>query len=437
MPDPTPLSLILKDVDVVAESATFYDRANSDLRRTASLPTDGRIRVPRKPKKDSQIIPSSHRPHVLASDRLLLWTTPHSDSFQKTLENQFPANTVLKLFQVMLCSLDQDTRSNYGAGLLRFTQYCDRNNIPETDRMPASESLLSTFAASAAGHLSDKTLASWLAGLHYWHTVNGAPWHGNDMLHHVRRGFAKLVPPSSKRAKRPPVTVEAMIALRSGLDLTNAFDASVWAIAAIAFWSCCRLGELVIPSVNLFNANKHVSRNILPLQFTFLDDSTTYSSFHIPWTKTTLQVGATLSVTSRNHYTCPIIALKHHLACNVSLPSTSPLFAFETASGTWSPMTKDWFMTRCNDVWIKAGYPDMPGHAFRIGGATELLLQGINPDIVATQGRWKSQAFLEYWRKIESILPLFISSSSNSSRTMNLDKTMDNFRTRHNLTVSS
>jgi hypothetical protein len=303
--------------------------------------------------------------------------------------------------------------------------------------MPASESLLSTFAASAAGHLSDKTLASWLAGLHYWHTVNGATWHGNDMLHHVRRGFAKLVPPSSKRAKRPPVTLEAMIALRSGLDLTNAFDAAVWAIAAVAFWSCCRLGELVIPSVNLFNANKHVSRNILPLRFNLLDDSTTYCSFHIPWTKTTLQFGATLSVTSRDHYTCPIVALKHHLACNVSPPSTSPLFAFETASGTWSPMTKDWFMARCNDVWVKAGYPDMPGHAFRIGGATELLLQGINPDIVAIQGRWKSQAFLEYWRKIESILPLFISSSSSSSRATNLDKTMDNFRARHNLTVTS
>lgn len=90
-------------------------------------------------------------------------------------------------------------------------------------------------------------------------------------------------------------------------------------------------------------------------------------------------------------------------------------------------------MSRCNDVWVNLGYPDMPGHAFRIGGATELLLQGVNPDIIATQGRWKSQAFLDYWRKIDSILPLFISNSSNSSRALNLGRTMDNFRARHNL----
>jgi hypothetical protein len=240
MPNLSPLDEILKDVDVVAESAAFYDRARNDLRRTASLPTDGRVRLPRKPKKHSQIVSSSLHPHVLASDRLLLWTTPHSHSFQKSLETQLPANAVLKLFQVMLCSLDQDTRSNYGAGLLRFTQYCDRHHIPESNRMPASEALLSAFSASAAGQISDKTLSSWLAGLHYWHTVNGAVWNGSDMLHHVRRGLAKLVPPSSKRAKRPPVTIEAMIALRSGLDLSNAFDAAVWAVAAVAFWSCCR-----------------------------------------------------------------------------------------------------------------------------------------------------------------------------------------------------
>ncbi|KAG1756158.1 hypothetical protein EDD22DRAFT_957328 [Suillus occidentalis] len=31
------------------------------------------------------------------------------------------------------------------------------------------------------------------------------------------------------------------------------------------------------------------------------------------------------------------------------------------------------------------------------------------------QGRWKSRAFLEYWRKIESILPLFITASFKDS----------------------
>ena len=194
-----------------------------------------------------------------------------------------------------------------------------------------------------------------------------------------------------------------------------------------------RLGELVIPRKNLFDPLKHVSRNILPINFRTLQNEIEYANFHIPWTKTTLQEGADILITARDHYMCPIEALRHHTKSNTNIPLTSPLFSFETSEGDWAPMTKTWFLTRCNTIWVNAGYLNMPGHTFRIGGATELLLQGMNPDIVATQGRWRSQAFLEYWHKIESILPLFISNSDKSARALQLDTTMDAFKSRHKL----
>ena len=62
------------------------------------------------------------------------------------------------------------------------------------------------------------------------------------------------------------------------------------------------------------------------------------------------------------------------------------MFSFATADGGWSLMTKTWFMSHCNEVWIAAGLPDMPGHSFRISGATHLLLMGTPPDIVTVQG---------------------------------------------------
>jgi len=172
----------------------------------------------------------------------------------------------------MLQSLDSRTCSNYGAGLLRFTQFCDNNKIPELDHMPASSELLALFSAHHAGRTSDKTLNNWFAGLHFWHTVNGAPWNGDSMLHHVHCGFSKLVPPSSRRAKRPPVTLEALCILHDHLDLSNSFDLAVWALTSVAFWCCCRsvrllfpfssshlpfsLGELLIPDANSFTPFK-------------------------------------------------------------------------------------------------------------------------------------------------------------------------------------
>lgn len=181
---------------------------------------------------------------------------------------------------------------------------------------------------------------------------------------------------------------------------------------------------------------KHVSRSVLPFVVSSLPNGTRHTTLHIPWSKTTLTEGADISVTSRAHRTCPLQALLNHAQGNHSFPVDSPLFTFHTAKG-WSPMTRDWFLRRCNQVWVSAGFPDMPGHAFRIGGATELLLQGVPPDVVSTQGRWKPQAFLEYWRQINSILPLFISSSADTARLLSLDSVMDNFarRTNHRLAL--
>lgn len=61
----------------------------------------------------------------------------------------------------------------------------------------------------------------------------------------------------------------------------------------------------------------------------------------------------------------------------------------------------------------------------------ELLLRGVPPDVVAVQGRWKSRAFLEYWRKIDSILPLFVTSSFTDSRVAMIQSSMDSFTRRY------
>ncbi|KAG2158663.1 uncharacterized protein EDB93DRAFT_1076560, partial [Suillus bovinus] len=87
--------------------------------------------------------------------------------------------------QVMICSLDADMHSNYGAGLLCFTQFCDSIDISEAKHMPASEALISQFTAAYTGTFSDKTLNNWLAGLQFWHIINGATWHASHLLHHT------------------------------------------------------------------------------------------------------------------------------------------------------------------------------------------------------------------------------------------------------------
>jgi hypothetical protein len=133
----------------------------------------------------------------------------------------------------------------------------------------------------------------------------------------------------------------------------------------------------------------------MPISFKKLAGGPDYATFHVPWTKTTREVGADITITGISEPTDPVVALRHHLQANSSVSPEAPLFAFETADGSWSPVTKGWFLERVNGIWSNVGLLNILGHGFRIGGATELLLQGTPPDIVATQGRWKSRAFLE------------------------------------------
>lgn len=138
---------------------------------------------------------------------------------------------------------------------------------------------------------------------------------------------------------------------------------------------------------------------------------------------------ADISVTERpGDDTCPLQAFCLHLSITHSIPSTAPLFSFrdDTRQG-WSVLTKALFLKRCNQIWTTVGLPEMPGHGFRIGGATHLLLLGVPPDVVAALGRWKSRAFLEYWREVDQIIPLFLSVHNESVTHASIKLSMDNF----------
>ena len=220
----------------VASSSRITNKDGLSLPRTS----DGQITKTRKPRSGNSYASSSLCPHVLASERLRCWITPHALSHHDRVISQIPLSVASVLMEVMLSSLEPKTRSNYGAGLLRFTQFCDQLAIPELDRCPASETLVSAFIASYAGKQSVDCVNGWLAGLRFWHTFQGAPWLGGPILSSVKKGVAKLIPDQSHRDKSEPVTLEHFHCLLRGLDLSNAKDATIFSASTIAFHGVCR-----------------------------------------------------------------------------------------------------------------------------------------------------------------------------------------------------
>ena len=133
--------------------------------------------------------------------------------------------------------------------------------------------------------------------------------------------------------------------------------------------------------------------------------------------------------TARQDSLCPYVAMRNHLNINHDAPSSTSLFAYiSRTSGTWEHLTKYKFMEFCAGVWADAALAHVQGHSFRIGGAVELLLAGVPPEIVAATGGWTSLAFLLYWRRMEEILPMSTSKAYRRSHVDDLAKIFEQFR---------
>ncbi|KAJ7197617.1 hypothetical protein GGX14DRAFT_574091 [Mycena pura] len=66
--------------------------------------------------------------------------------------------TVVVVFEGLLLTHVLETRGSYGAGLLRFYQFCDHEGIGESARMPVNRFFLAAFVADAIG----KSVRNWL-----------------------------------------------------------------------------------------------------------------------------------------------------------------------------------------------------------------------------------------------------------------------------------
>lgn len=308
------------------------------------------------------------------------------------------ANTMAGLTQSLEHGLSRGTQSNYKSAVSQFLTFCDRENIDPALQFPANEFILCAFVGSLANQKSGQTASNLMAGLKAWHRLHGKTWHGGYLLAHVLRGTAVLTPASSKRPPRPPVTIAMLIILASVLDRSDPKDAAILAAALIAFWGQCRLGELLGTSRLRHNPLIHPSRSAITQSRV---DSPSLE-IHLPRTKTNQITGQTVFLTDQRDPISPIKALRAHLHLNSSIQPDHHLFAYRSR-GQIKCLTKEDFLTRCNEIWSSHNFDRVTGHAFRIGGTHAFLTAGVPDDVVKKLGRWASDAFLRYWRGLNHL----------------------------------
>ncbi|KAJ7872661.1 hypothetical protein B0H14DRAFT_3438796 [Mycena olivaceomarginata] len=150
------------------------------------------------------------------------------------------------------------TLGTYGSGLLVFHCYCDSRNIPESIRAPASADLLASFLAAVAGLYAGKTLENYLSGVRAWHILHGVSWAPNKAeCEALLRAAATLQPKSSHKKKRQPYTLDIILSILSHLDPDVPFDAAVGSCLTTCFYSCGRVGEFTVKTLQSFDPSSH------------------------------------------------------------------------------------------------------------------------------------------------------------------------------------
>ena len=195
---------------------------------------------------------------MAAADCIFSWDTPFGARHQAELAKSLPGPLVESAMMAIRGGYAPNTKSTYAAGLLCFTQFCDKWDIAEEDRMPVKYPLLCTFIGEHKGLIAGGTVRSWMSGLRSWHIVHHAPWYGDDDWVKLARVSANKEGTSHKLALRSPISIEHLLVLRRVLNLSHPFHAAIWAAALAAFWGCHRLGEIIVTVATAFDLKYHV-----------------------------------------------------------------------------------------------------------------------------------------------------------------------------------
>jgi hypothetical protein len=387
-----------------------------------------------KLKADCHLRSHPLRPGVPAVDCLTHWSSEWAKAQKVHLSARYGNKVAGVRAAITTATLDRDTRSSYRASLLRFSQFCNAEGIPEADRVPAIPELIAAFVAASAGAVLGSCIHSWLAGLRAWHHAMGATWCGDNPLIALSRAAAQKEGRAFSRPPRPPVTAEHLAALRTHLDLHVAEDMAIWAAASHAFWGCQHLGELLPGLHSAFSRSFHPTVDVRVTDLE-LEGGLKGVTYRIPWTKTTKELGGTVILIELGHALCPIGALRSHKKVNRARRPSDHLFAFQTQGSKFVPLTKTKFLERCNRIWKTCSLTPLSGHCFRIGGTTHWLLQGTPTEIVVAIGGWTSLSSLLYWHRVETIIASGLAGAASKEDGERIGVQMELFRKKHKLPV--
>ncbi|TFK58593.1 hypothetical protein BDN72DRAFT_781868 [Pluteus cervinus] len=377
-------------------SNPFSQASNSPIHTTRDKPSSKETETPPILILDPAIL----RPECLAQDRLVKWRPVQSPKIQLI------RNDGRSITDILSEGLAENTRKSYAPGLRCYHQFCDAKDVAEIARAPASHTLIVEFVGSIIGFFAPSTIKGYYYSVDAWHRLHILPFPNAEReLNLLLKAANVFAPPSSKKPKRAPITVQNIEAIHSLLNHSDPFDAAFYACLVTCFWSVSRLGEFTVERKDVtFDPKKHISINNLRDETD--RNGNEVQILHLPSTKTERVNGEDVQWAQQSGVTDPVSALKHHLRINKP-SSKEHLFSY-TDKGLRVILSKKKFTDTLSKLTKKLNIFQVYGHSLRIGGTLEYLLRNVPFLVVKTMGCWKGDSFQIYLRRHGQVLASYI-----------------------------
>ncbi|KAE8238351.1 hypothetical protein A4X06_0g8834 [Tilletia controversa] len=344
---------------------------------------------------------SAARAEALAAEDVLLLMGPLPEQVSERWARLLPADR-WRLQVALSCSVAVSTLKKYASGVRVFLRWCDANDVPLIERLPTSEPALLRFFMTELDEFRASTQSKRRSALELWHKIHGFPFNIDDDTCQCLGRAAKILQPEPLPS-RDPVRLDDLRIIRAALNVnSDRAHAAVWACVSFAFFGLARLGELTVES---HKPEVLSALRSLRSHWTLRSESGSVAPtvvLHLPQDKVQGTDGSDLIAARQapSPDLCPVAAVQFHLRANEAVPASAGAFAYIDKNGRVREMTSDFCTTTVNRALQAAGRPTITGHCFRIGGTTFYLAAGV-PDIdIRRHGRWASDAYLIYLRRL-------------------------------------
>ena len=283
--------------------------------------------------------------------------------------------------------LSHTTRKTYTSAMKSVTKAMDQHRIQWS--LPLQEPTLCMLVAALAYKISYPTLKLYLMAVRSWHVDNG--WQldmsGMEHLHRVVRGFRRSVT-DSNRTERLPITTGVLNAIVGAINLRSWDETIFVAVSTVGTYGLFRLGELLGEWASGEGAMTWG-------QVTCISENS--FSILLPTSKTDpFRKGTTITLFANNSPSCPYRAFIYRVYRTLTSPPNPAHPVFVLANGKRA--TRAWLAGRLRSVISSLGLDPSKytGHSYRKGGATSLLMAGVEDSVIKQLGRWQSVAYQRY-----------------------------------------